>query len=283
MLLSRLALAAFLSLTLPAPAETTATPPAPAVTITQLGDVMRLDDLFDVLREEGIAYVSDLETEMFPSGGGPGWTAAISRIYDLGLLRAGFNHQLRAGLASDPATMTEIADFFASDLGSRILVLEVEARRAFLDEASEDAARVAADKRRMGRDPRARQIDRLIETSDLLEMNVAGALSGNLAFLNGMNETGVNGVILPQDEVMEQVWGQEAQIRDDTESWLHAYLGLAYAPLTDAELDTYIAFWESPAGQRLNAVLFTAFDQVFSSVSHQLGEAAGQAMLGRDI
>jgi hypothetical protein len=283
MFLPRLALAALLALALPATAETPATPPATSATISQLGTVMRLDELFDVLREEGIAYGAELEADMFPAGGGPGWASAVSDIYDLPLMRARFNQALRAGLASDPQAMTEIVDFFSSDLGNRVLGLEIEARRAFLDDAAEDAARVAADKRRADRDPRARQLDRFIEVGDLLEMNVAGALSGNLAFLNGMNETGVNGVTLPEAEVMEQVWGQEAQIRDDSQSWLHAYLGLAYAPLTDAELDAYIAFWETPAGQRLNAALFSAFDEVFSRVSLELGRAAGQAMLGQDI
>jgi hypothetical protein len=220
---------------------------------------------------------------MFPGGGGPGWDRAISGIYDIPVLRARFNRALREGLAPDPEATAAIIDFFSSDLGTRILTLEIEARRAFLDEAAEDAARVAADKLRAGRDPRARQIERFIEAADLLEMNVAGGLSGNLAFMSGMNETGINGVILPQAEVMEQVWGQEAQIRSDTESWLHAYLGLAYSPLTEAELDAYIAFWESPAGQRLNAVLFNAFDQTFVVVSRDLGRAAGQAMLGQDI
>jgi hypothetical protein len=279
----RLALAALLAFALPAAAQTTTEPPAASVSIARLGEVMRLDDLFDVLREEGISYGAELEADMFPSGGGPGWARSISDIYDIPILRARFNQALRAGLARDPETLAEITDFFTSDLGSRILTLEIEARRAFLDDAAEDAARVAADKRRASRDSRAQQIERFIASADLLEMNVAGALSGNLAFLNGMNETGVNGVRLPQEEVMEQVWGQEAQIRSDTESWLHAYLGLAYAPLTDQELDAYIAFWETPAGQRLNAVLFIAFDQVFGGVSHQLGQAAGQAMLGQDI
>jgi hypothetical protein len=283
MSMPRLALAALLAFALPAAAQTTTEPPAASVSIARLGEVMRLDDLFDVLREEGISYGAELEADMFPSGGGPGWARSISDIYDIPILRARFNQALRAGLAQDPETLAEITDFFTSDLGSRILTLEIEARRAFLDDAAEDAARVAADKRRASRDSRAQQIERFIASADLLEMNVAGALSGNLAFLNGMNETGVNGVRLPQEEVMEQVWGQEAQIRSDTESWLHAYLGLAYAPLTDQELDAYIAFWETPAGQRLNAVLFIAFDQVFGGVSHQLGQAAGQAMLGQDI
>jgi hypothetical protein len=283
MSLPRLALAAFLSLGLPVTAQTTSDTTASSVSIAQLGEVMQLDELFEVLREEGISYGAELEADMFPAGGGPGWARAISDIYDIPVLRARFNRALREGLAPDPEALAAIIDFFSSDLGARILTLEIEARRAFLDDAAEDAARVAADKLRAGREPRARQIDRFIEAADLLEMNVAGALSGNLAFMSGMNETGINGVKLPQEEVMEQVWGQEAQIRSDTESWLQAYLGLAYSPLTEAELEAYIAFWETPAGQRLNAVLFTAFDQVFNGVSRDLGRAAGQAMLGQDI
>jgi hypothetical protein len=244
---------------------------------------MQLDDLFIVLREEGLAYGADLEADMFPSGGGHGWNQAVAEIYDTPRLRANFNQQLRAGLASDPKAMAEIVDFFGSDLGRRIVALEIGARRAMLDETSEDAARVAADKGRATRDPRFRQIDRFIEVSDLIEMNVAGSLSGTLAYLTGLNEAGVNGEILPAEDIIRQVWDQEAQIRDDTGNWLQSYLGLAYAPLTEAEMDRYIAFWETPAGQRLNAVLFTAFNQVFSGVSRSLGHAAGQAMLGQDI
>jgi len=283
MSLPRLALAAFLSLNLPVTAQTTADPAASTVSIAELGEVMQLDALFEVLREEGISYGAELQADMLGGGGGPGWDRAISDIYDIPVLRARFNRALREGLAPDPEATAAIIEFFSSDLGTRILKLEIEARRAFLDDAAEDAARVAADKLRAGREPRAGQIERFIEAADLLEMNVAGALSGNLAFMTGMNETGINGNILPQDEVMEQVWGQEAQIRSDTESWLHAYLGLAYSPLTDAELDSYIAFWESPAGERLNAALFNAFDQTFVVVSRDLGRAAGQAMLGQDI
>jgi hypothetical protein len=283
MSLPRLALALLLAIGSPAAADTPTAPVPATVSVETLGKVMQLDQLFEVLREEGIAYGKTLQADMFPGAGGPAWDRAISTIYDIPLLRDRFDDALGASLADDPETMAEIVGFFSSDLGTRILGLEIEARRAFLDPAAEEAARVAADRRSAGRDPRAGQIERFIEAGDLLEMNVAGALSGNLAFLSGMNETGINGVTLTQDEVMEQVWGQEAQIRSDTESWLNAYLGLAYAPLSDAELDAYITFWESPAGQRLNAALFNAFDAAFGTVSLGLGRAAGQAMLGRDI
>jgi hypothetical protein len=281
--LARLAFMVFTALGTPVLAETQAAPPSAEVSIARLGEVLQLDALFEVLREEGLANGAELEADMLGGGAGPGWDRTVSAIYDMPILRARFNQALRASLDSEPEATAAIMEFFSSDLGIRILGLEIEARRAFLDPAAEDAARVAADRRRMERDPRAGQIDRFIEAGDLLEMNVAGALTGNLGFISGMNETGINGVILPQEELMAQVWGQEEQIRTDTETWLNAYLGLAYAPLSDAELDAYIAFWETPAGQRLNAALFNAFEAAFRDVSHGLGRAAGQAMLGSNI
>lgn len=271
-----------LALASPVAAETAAPPAAVVPETAALAEALRLDDLFAVLREEGLDHGRTLEGEMFPSGGGPGWAADLERIYDAAALREVFLTALEGELRDDPA-LADILAFLGSDLGRRVVGLEIDARRAFIADEVEDAARVAADRRRMGRDPRARQIDRFIAAGDLLEMNVAGALTGNLAFLTGMNESGAYGAGLPQDQLMEDVWGQEAQIRDDTLGWLHAYLGLAYDSLSEEDLDRYIAFWESEAGGRLNAALFVAFDRVFRPVSYELGHAAGLAMQGRDI
>lgn len=282
MLLSRLALAASLALTQPALAETAAEAPPIEVAVAGLGEVLQLDALFQVLREEGLAHGETLAADMFPAGGGAEWDAELSRIYDVARLRAGFAAALEQSLGQDPETIAEITAFFASDLGQRILGLEIEARRAFLDTAAEEAARVAADDAAAARDPRVDQLRRMIEAADLLEMNVAGALSGNLAFMTGMASTGAYGAV-PDEQILSDVWAQEDQVRADTSTWLYSYLGLAYHPLTEAELEAYIDFWESAAGQRLNAALFAAFDTVFREVSQDLGKAAGIAMQGRDI
>jgi hypothetical protein len=261
----------------PAPAEEAQ--PLPAA---QLTEALQLDALFAILVEEGLAQGAELEAESFPAGGGPGWDRALADLYDQARLQDRFATALAAELADDPA-LPEILAFFGSDLGARAITAEIAARRAFLDPAAEDAARVAADRLRGTRDPRLAQIERFIAAGDLLEANVAGALSGNLAFLTGLSDTGLYGQAMPAQELMAQVWAQEAQIRADTTSWLHAYLGLAYAPLTEAEMQAYIDFMASPTGQRLNAAIFAAFDQVFRQVSYDLGRAAGVAIQGRDI
>jgi Uncharacterized protein conserved in bacteria (DUF2059) len=264
-------------------AETTAMPPAAEASIPALGDALQLDTLFDILRDEGRAYGETLETEMFPGGGGPQWAGRVAEIYDTTTLRTRFEAALQAELGADPETLAAILAFYTSDLGQRVVGLEIEARRAFLDTASEEAARVAADNRFAERDPLVPLLETFIKACDLVEMNVAGALSGNLAFMTGMSESGVYGTQMPPEQLMSDVWSQEEQIRDDTTSWLYAYLGLAYAPLEAGDLQAYIAFMESPEGQRLNAALFTAFNTVFTQVSHDLGRAAGLAMLGTDI
>lgn len=283
MLLPRLALAALLAFPLPSLAETSGAAVTDEATVGSLAEILQLDALFDVLRDEGLAYGKTLEADLLAGGGGPGWDAAVSAIYDLPTLRARFDAAFDLALATDPQAVGEITAFFATDLGQRIVGLEIGARRAFLDVAQEEAARVAVDTAAAGRDPKVALIARMIAASDLIEMNVAGGLTGNLAFMTGMNETGSYGPALPPDALMPEVWAQEEQIRADTTSWLQAYFGLAYSPLTEAELVTYVAFWESPAGAHLNASLFTAFDAVFSQVFHDLGRATGLAMVGNDI
>ena len=68
--------------------------------------------------------------------------------------------------------------FFTSDLGRRVVGLEIDARRAFLDEAQEDAARVAAETRAADRDPKVALLDRFIAAGDLVNIDVSAELNG---------------------------------------------------------------------------------------------------------
>ena len=251
--------------------------------IAILAQLLQLDALFDVLRDEGMDYGASLQADMFPDGGGGKWQADLAAIYDVGTLRQRFDMALTEALASDPDSLAQMVDFFGSDLGQRIVLLEIEARRSMLDQAVDDAARVAADDRFADRDPLVPLLEQFIEAGDLIEMNVAGSMSGSLAFLGGLSDSGLYPQPIPDEDRMSQVWAQEQQMRDETTAWLYAYLGLAYSPLSAEEIERYVAFWESPAGQKLNAALFFAFDEVFRDVSYQLGRAAGVAMLSQDI
>ncbi|MCU0815370.1 MAG: DUF2059 domain-containing protein [Cypionkella sp.] len=251
--------------------------------VIALSETMRIGEIIDIMREEGLAYGQTLEAEMFPGGGGPRWQGIVGMIYDGEKMRARFDAAFARELANAPEDVGQIAAFFAAEPGARFLTLELEARRALLDESVEDAAKLAWEDMVAAGDPRVDLLRRFAETNDLIESNVMGALNANLAFYRGMAEAGAFGDDMTEDQMLADVWGQEADVRAETEDWLFPFLALAYQPLTDEELDTYIVFSETPAGQRMNAALFAAFDEVFTAISQDLGRAVAIQLQGQDI
>lgn len=278
-------LAAALALMAPTPQAVADTAPqSEAQSATaQLLTTLQTDQTFAVMLEEGKAYGASIEQQMFPGQGTARWATMVAAIYDPATLGAIFDQALATALADDPQAVATAQDFFASPLGQHILTAEIAARRTLLDEAAEEAAQVEAERLQADRDPKMRQIRDLIKAGDMIEQNVAGALSANLAFLQGMASVGTNGTVMDAESMMSEVWSQESDIRAQTELWLLPYLALAYRDLSQDDLKAYVAFSESPEGKRLNGALFTAYDQVFRKVSHDLGRAAALLMQGNDI
>ena len=252
--------------------------------ILQLSKTMQISAILAVMREEGLDYGTTLEPELFPGKGGAAWTAQVSRIYDVATMQVRFDAALVAALALEEAASLDLMEgFFGSDRGQRILMLEIEARRALLDEATEDAAKVNVQEMAAEGDPRLALIRKFAEANDLIEMNVAGALNANLAFFKGMAEAGAFDDEMTEDQMLSNVWSQETDIRGETETWLYPYLALAYQPLSDDDMVAYLAFSELDEGKVLNSAVFEAFDDLFTAISAELGRAAAKQMRGEDI
>ncbi len=251
--------------------------------IAKLSDTMMMGDLMEVIRQEGQDYGTTLEAEMFPGRGGGDWRGIVGLIYDPARMREKFDQELAAELGPDAKAVAAAQKFFETPLGQKILSLEVEARRALMDDATEEAAQVTIDQMVAEHDPRMEALRHYAETNDLIEMNVVGALNANLAFYKGLSEGGAFEDAMPEDQMLSEVWSQEPDIRAETETWLFSYLALAYQPLSDEELAAYQTFSDTAEGQKLNRSLSVAFDKVFTEISHNLGLAAAKQMQGEDI
>jgi hypothetical protein len=247
-------------------------------------ETLRLGEIVAIMRDEGIAHGASIgETMLGPRGTGDGWMRTVEQIHAsermLGLLRSG----LDAALPPEAGALDGPLDFFASELGARILTLEISARTAMLDESVDEAAREGWETLEAEGGPRAERLMRLAEAGDLIEDNVAGGLNSTFAFYRGLMDSGASGFDMGLQDMLADVRSQEPEIRAEIESWLFGYLSLAYGPLSDEDLDAYIALFESPGGQQLNAALFIAFNTMFETLSQDLGLAAGRAMLGEDL
>ncbi len=263
--------------------DMSATSAVPAERISALVELMHIDKMLDVMRQEGLDYGKSLDDDMLGGSAGADWQAKLEGVYDVEALRAKIEAAMLRNYSEDASTIGDAETFFGSSQGQKILSLEIEARRAMLDDATKDAAELASQQMIADKDPRMDLLNRFAEVNDLLEMNVAGAMTSNLAFYQGLASEGAFGEELTEDQMLSDVWNQEPQVRSDSEKWLFTFMTLAYQPLSDADLDAYIAFSETPAGQQLNTVLFSAFDEAFRAVSFELGRAAAQQMQGNDI
>lgn len=254
-----------------------------AARVAGLSETLKMGAIIEIMRQEGLEYGQTLEADLFPGRGGSRWGERVAEIYDVARMRTEFDAVLSRELAGAGDLLADIEAFFGSEQGQRILTLEVEARRALLDQAVEDAAQVGWEDVQAERTSRADQLRRFAMVNDLIDSNVMGALNTNLSFYRGLSTADGFAAEMTEEDMLNEVWAQEPSVRQETEDWLFPFLSLAYQPLTDADLDAYIAFSETAAGKRMNSVLFVAFDAIFTRISYDLGVAAAVQMQGDDI
>jgi hypothetical protein len=246
-----------------------------------LSKALRLPDLLEIMRIEGQQFGEGVGADFLPGGGGAAWHAMLTRIYDLDKMRAATERGLYAVLEDDQ--IAPLLAFFTSDTGREIVAQEVRARRAFLDSDTEETAR-AAYRAALDDPAKAERIALLrayVEANDLVDYNVSGALNANLRFYRGLVDGGA--YEMSEDEMMSAVWEQEDATRADTEEWLMAYLYMAYAPLSDAQIERYTELSQTAAGSALNQGLFAGFDRMYEDISYALGLAIARQLQGEDL
>lgn len=258
---------------------TTVSHSAQADDIDVLLDALRIDDTVQIMREEGLVYGAELGAEMLPDVSEDRWQSIVSRIYDPAKMEVLITSEFEASLAD--VNLEPLVAFFTSDLGVQIIELELSAREAFLDTAAEEAAMDAFEKARADDALLYRQVDGIITDSDLVEFNVMGAMNANLNFYRGLSEGGA--IEMAEDEMLAEVWAQEEDIRADSEEWLGSFLTLAYAPLSEDDLDAYAALYRTPEGQDLNTAIFEAYDRMYDEISYLLGQAVANELQGEDL
>lgn len=253
----------------------------PSDRVRPLFDLLSMQGFIEIIAEEGVGYGSALEEELFPRRGGPAWNETVEKLYAPARLEDALIEELNLGLTDND--LIKITAFYESELGQRIVGLEVAARRAMMDDAVEDAASeewMAMEERG---DARWQLLTAFVEGSDLIEANVAGAMTSNFAFYQGLVEGHAFDFTLTEEGILADVWSQEDRIRTTTTDWAYSFASLAYQPLTDDEFAQYLSFVETPEGKALNAALLAAFNDEFVKISRELGFSAARHISGDDI
>lgn len=252
--------------------------PLRAEEIDRLMAALHFADTVEIMRAEGLRYGGEVGDEMLTEAERARWGRVVDGVYDAERMLE--RVRLRFAEAMAEADTGPLLEFFEGQ-GGEIVALEIAGRRALLDDDTEAAAEARYAELAAAGAPLVDQVMQLIEDSDLIERNVAGALNANLVFYRGLADAG--GMELSEEDMLAEIWAQETEMRDETRDWMLAYLTMAYQPLPQETLDAYIALYRSPEGRHLNRALFAAFDAMYEELSYQLGLAAALQMAGEDL
>ncbi|APX11501.1 DUF2059 domain-containing protein [Tateyamaria omphalii] len=231
--------------------------------VDRLINAMGVPQLVEAFVAEGRDAGTSIDDAFLNGQGGAVWADTVARLYDPQRMES----ELRLVMAEelDPAIAEQALLFFDSALGERIITLEVEARRAFMDDSVEEAAKSAQS-------ASGEMVTDYLLTRNLIERNTDVAVAAQAAFLDGMADaSGLSGD--PPD--MERL---RARVLIDTESWLRGYNALVQSALSEDDIAIYTAFWETEVGAQVDDALFLAFGQSYTTLSYALGQAAGRLL-----
>lgn len=253
--------------------------PAMATPTDDLIDALGVPQIIEIMREEGVEYGETMAEDMVPGGATAGWTATVERIYDEDRMLATVREVFAAEFGdTDPEALLA---FFTSETGQQIVSLELSARDAMRDEEVEDAARAAfLDLEDTGSKSLA-IISDFVDTNDLVEANLVGALNANYMFYLGL----VDGDALKMSEgdILSEVWSSEEETRKDTREWVYSFLLMAYGPLEDEVVQNYTELSGTDAGRALNRALFSGFNKMYNDISYALGMAVARQMQVQEL
>ncbi len=249
--------------------------------VDALLDALGMPQMVEIMREEGLSYGDTLAVEMLPSGPTDQWRMAVSAVYDTQMMYEEVRGAFAEAVAGDD--IDAMLAFFTSQPGEKIVGLELSARRAYLDEAVEMASKENAAIAMMDETPRFLMVQEFIDVNDLIEANVVGSLNSSYAFYTGLIDGGAMPAGVTGETALQDVWAQEPEVRKDTTEWVYSFLLMAYQPLSDAELEAYIEFSRTDAGQDMTDALFAAFDGMFEDISRGLGLASARFMISQEL
>ncbi len=244
-----------------------------------LVDVLKLREAAAILAAEGVDQAQALNEDMLGGQGGAGWALQVEHIYEPSRMVELVRAELQAELAGE--ALEAVIAFYDSELGTEIVELENAARVAIQDPEVEDAARMRYATLLEEDDERLKLVTELIDSGDMISLNVTSAMNSDVQFYKGLADG--DAIEMSEAEILDDVVGGLEEVTEDTTSWLSSYMLLAYHPLSDEELQTYIAFSETGPGQALNRALFAGFGKAFEDISYALGRAVALNSLAEEL
>ena len=241
---------------------------------------MRFGEIIQIMHDEGISDSSELPKDLMMGQLGTSWEQSLGMIYDIEMMTRTVETLFLGSLGTE--NLEGILGFVSSEAWQTAIDLELAARHAMLTPEIEQTAYGNYYRALSKNTQLVSDLEALVDSVDLVEQNVVGALNGMYQFNVGLVDGGLD-MGYAEDELLTQIWAEEENIRNEVSEWMYAFLVLAYGSMERQTLLDQIRFFETSEGRRLNSAMFDAFDGMLNDIAYQLGYALAGMMRERTL
>ena len=195
---------------------------------------------------------------------------AIATAYAPARMRADARNFLESELAE--ADQKQVLTWLDSDTGKKINLLEEQSgevtdRKKRDQESSAYAATLPKN--------RSDRIQRFMQVVRASEGMASLIINNNLAIANGLAMTAPVQELINLEALSKQLESQRPQLIASMDKRLLAEYAYIYRTVTDAEIDAYIAFAETPSGRKYHAAFIAAIERAMTEASLVVGFEMG--------
>ena len=195
---------------------------------------------------------------------------AIATAYAPTRMRADARNFLESELAE--ADQKQVLTWLDSATGKKINLLEEQSgevtdRKKRDQESSAYAATLPKN--------RSDRIQRFMQVVRASEAMASLIINNNLAIANGLAMTAPVHELISLEALSKQLESQRPQLIASMDKRLLAEYAYIYRTVTDAEIDAYIAFAETPSGRKYHAAFIAAIERAMIEASLVVGFEMG--------
>lgn len=231
---------------------------------------------FDVALES-IALASASAPQMVgidPEGFGSQWTRLSEEVFDTEKMHETAVSILEQTLSDE--ALTHAVEFYASDLGQRLVEVENASHMIEDDDAKQaEGLRIVADLVREG-SMRVEILKRMNRAIDASETALRAVQEIQVRFLLAASAAGVIDLQLDADGLRAMMKANEAQMRQSMQQSALANAAYTYQTFSDDDLEAYTRALEHPLMQQvyelLNAVQYEIMANRFEALAARMAE-----------
>lgn len=237
--------------------------------------LMRFGELADVTRQEGLVGNETLLQDFGLPTDEELWQEKLDEIFEVARIEALFEAGFSDGFNS--RSTTEVLEFLQDPDWIEIVTLQNDAAIATLDPDIEAASFEVYWDHVDRNSKRLAALEKLIGTVNLIEQNIAGAMNGMITLNQGMSSI-IPEMAYPEEDLFAFFLEEEESMRADISESLLSFFLMTYEPISDQVLRDQIAFWSTQAGQDLSNAMMRAYDEVYDSLTYDLGRAMAEML-----